>query len=35
MSFLYKEFSMTPTELSSKYRQVPLEELIKMLVALL
>ena len=33
--FSTKEFSMTPTELSSKYRQVPLEELIKMLVALL
>ena len=33
--FSMKEFSMTPTELSSKYRQVPLEELIKMLVALL
>lgn len=33
--FSTKEFSMTPTELTSKYRQVPLEELVKMLVALL
>ena len=31
--FSTKEFSMTPTELTSKYRQVPLEELVKMLVA--
>ena len=33
--FSTKEFSMTPTELTSKYRQVPLEELVKMLVAFL
>lgn len=33
--FSTKEFSMTPTELTSKYRQVPLEDLVKMLVALL
>ena len=33
--FSTKEFSMTPTELTSKYRQVPLEELVKMLTALL
>lgn len=33
--FSTKEFSMTPTELTAKYRQVPLEELIKMLMALL
>ena len=33
--FSTKEFSMTPTELTAKYRQVPLEELVKMLTALL
>lgn len=33
--FSTKEFSMTPTELTAKYRQVPLEELVKMLMALL
>lgn len=33
--FSTKEFSMTPTELTSRYRQVPLEDLVKMLVALL
>ena len=33
--FSTQEFSMTPTELTSKYNQVPLEELVKMLVALL
>lgn len=33
--FSTKEFSMTPTELTAKYQQVPLEELIKMLMALL
>lgn len=33
--FSTKEFSMTPTELSSRYSQVPLEELVKMLTALL
>lgn len=33
--FSDKEFSMTPTELTAKYRQVPLEVLVKMLVALL
>ena len=33
--FSTKEFSMTPTELTSKYRQIPLEELVKMLVAFL
>ncbi len=33
--FSTKEFSMTPTELSAKYTQVPLEVLVKMLVALL
>lgn len=33
--FSTKEFSMTPTELTAKYRQVPLEVLVKMLVALL
>jgi hypothetical protein len=33
--FSTQEFAMTPTELTSKYRQVPLEELVKMLVALL
>ena len=27
--FSTKEFSMTPTELTAKYRQVPLEELVK------
>ena len=33
--FSTQEFSMTPTELTAKYNQVPLEELVKMLVALL
>ena len=33
--FSTQEFSMTPTELTSKYNQIPLEELVKMLVALL
>lgn len=33
--FSTKEFSMTPTELTAKYRQVSLEELVKMLTALL
>lgn len=33
--FSTKEFSMTPTELTAKYRQVLLEELVKMLMALL
>lgn len=33
--FSTKEFSMTPTELTAKYRQVPLETLVKMLMALL
>ena len=33
--FSTKEFSMTPTELTAKYRQVPLEQLVKMLMALL
>lgn len=33
--FSTKEFSMTPTELTSRYRQVPWEELVKMLAALL
>ena len=33
--FSTQEFSMTPTELTSKYRQIPLEELVRMLVALL
>ena len=33
--FSTREFSMTPTELSSKYTEVPLEELVKMLIALL
>lgn len=33
--FSTKEFSMTPTELTAKYRQVPLEELVKMLTVLL
>lgn len=33
--FTTKEFSITPTELTSRYRQVPLEELVKMLMALL
>ena len=33
--FSTKEFSITPTELTSKYNQIPLEELVKMLVALL
>ena len=33
--FSTKEFSMTPTELTAKFRQVPLEELVKMLMALL
>lgn len=33
--FSTKEFSMTPTELTSKYTQVPLEELVKMLIVLL
>ena len=30
-----KEFSMTPTELSSRYTQVPLEDFVKMLTGLL
>ena len=33
--FSTKEFSMTPTELTAKYNQVPLEVLVKMLMALL
>ena len=33
--FSTQEFSITPTELTSKYNQIPLEELVKMLVALL
>lgn len=33
--FSTKEFSMAPTELTSKYTEVPLEELVKMLIALL
>lgn len=33
--FSTKEFSMSPTELTAKYRQVPLEQLVKMLMALL
>lgn len=33
--FSSKEFIMTPTEISSKYMQVPLEDFIKMLLALL
>ena len=33
--FSTQEFSMTPTELTSKYNQIPLEELVKMLVAFL
>lgn len=33
--FSDKEFSMNPTELTAKYRQVPLEVLVKMLVSLL
>ena len=33
--FSTKEFSITPTEVTSRYRQVSLEELMKMLVALL
>ena len=33
--FSTQEFSMTPTELTSKYNQIPLEELVKMLLALL
>lgn len=33
--FSTKEFSMTPTELTSRYTQVPLEVLLKMLTSLL
>lgn len=33
--FSTKEISMTPTELTAKYNQVPLEVLVKMLMALL
>lgn len=33
--FSTREFSMTPTELTAKYKQVPLEDLVKMLTALL
>ncbi|MDD3036271.1 DUF4292 domain-containing protein [Bacteroides sp.] len=33
--FSTKEFSIIPTELTSKYTQVPLEELVKMLIVLL
>ena len=33
--FSTQEFSITPTELTSKYNQIPLEELVKMLVAFL
>ncbi len=33
--FSTKEFSMTPTELTSKYTRVPMEELVKMLIVLL
>ena len=33
--FSTKELSITPTEVTSRYRQVSLEELMKMLVALL
>ena len=33
--FSTQEFSMTPTELTSKYNQIPLEELVKMLGAFL
>ena len=33
--FSDKEFSMNPTELTAKYREVPLEVLVKMLVSLL
>lgn len=33
--FSSNEFSMTPTELSSRYTQVPLEDLVKMLTGLL
>ena len=31
--FSTQEFSITPTELTSKYNQIPLEELVKMLAA--
>lgn len=33
--FSTKEFSITPTEISSRYRQVPLEVLMKMLISML
>ena len=33
--FSTKEFTMTPTELNSRYTQIPMEELMKMLIALL
>lgn len=33
--FSTKEFSMTPTELTARYTQVPLEELMKMLISIL